>query len=81
MTRNAQPFPQTLTHDRDVLQQDVELPRPCQQILPDLCRDDLSLGDQLGSIELGNGGFEDFVTDRGKDSFVVAIRPCRDEIR
>jgi hypothetical protein len=29
------------------------------------------LGDQFGGVELGDDGFEDFVSDGGQDTFVV----------
>ena len=78
------PAPETLeanrsTHDRDVLEQNVKLPRPGQQVLPDLCRDDLSLGDQFRRVELSDGGLQDFVTDGGEDSLVVAAQESRCE--
>jgi len=29
------------------------------------------LGDELGGVELGDDGFEDFVTDGGEDALIV----------
>jgi hypothetical protein len=60
------------THNRDILQQDVELSCSGQEILPDLGRNDLSLGDQLGRVELRNGSFENLISDGRKNSLIVA---------
>lgn len=58
-------------HQGDVLEDDVELSCALEQVLADPGRDDLALGDQLCGVELGDGGLEDFVADRGEDSLVV----------
>ncbi len=39
---------------------------------------DFSLSDQFGSIKLSDCSFEDFVSDRRKNSLVVAIELCED---
>lgn len=59
------------THQRDVLEDDVEFSRALEQVLADPGRDDFALGDQLCGVKLGDGGLEDFVADRGEDSLVV----------
>jgi hypothetical protein len=65
------PAPDSSTHDRNILEQDIELPRTGQQVLPDLGRNNLTLGDQLGSIELSYGSFQNFVSDRRKNTLIV----------
>jgi len=59
--------------DADVLERDVELLRPLQQVRPDPVADRFSLRDQLGRVELGNDGFEHFVADGGEDALVVVL--------
>ena len=57
--------------DGDVLQRDVELRCALHQIRANAVRHGLTLGDELGGVELSDDGFEDFVADGGEDSFVV----------
>jgi hypothetical protein len=40
-------------------------------VIADESRNVLSLGDQLGGVELGNDTLEDLVDDAGKDTLVV----------
>lgn len=47
----------------DVLKGDVEFLRALEQVAADTVADSFTLCDELGSVELGNDGFEDFVTD------------------
>jgi hypothetical protein len=68
------------THDRNVLQKNVELLCSVQQILPYPGTDDLSLGDQLCRVELRHGGFEYFVSDGWEDTLVVADGETTGEI-
>ena len=44
-----------------------------EQVGADLVGDGLALGDELGGVELGDDGFEDFVTDGGEDTLVVVL--------
>jgi hypothetical protein len=60
-------------HVRDghIFERNVELASALEEIVPDAVGDGFSLGDELGGIELGNDGFEDFVSDRGEHALVV----------
>lgn len=60
------------THNRDILELDVELLGTLQQVVADTRRDDLTVGDELGSVKLRDGGLEHLVTDGRKDTLVVA---------
>ena len=57
--------------DGDVLKGDVELGSTTGQVALDALGDGLTLGDELGSVELGDDGLEDFVTDGGKNTLIV----------
>ena len=57
--------------DGDVFKSDIELACPSHEVCPDPLRYGFSLSDEFGGIELGDDGFEDFVSDGGEDSFVV----------
>ena len=57
--------------DRDVLERDVELGGAADEVGADAGGDGLALCDELGGIELGDDGFEDFVPDGGEDALVV----------
>lgn len=57
--------------DGDVLEGNVELVGTAEQVGADAVGDGFSLCDELGGVELGDDGFEDFVADGGQDSFVV----------
>lgn len=62
--------------DGDVLERDVELRRPFQQVGADAVRDGFALCDQLRGVKLGDDCFEDFVADGGEDALVV-VRTIR----
>lgn len=57
--------------DGDVVQDEIEPTGPAHEVFTDETRDHFSLGDELGCVELGHDGFEDFVYDRREDAFVV----------
>lgn len=59
------------TYNGHILELNVELSGAFSQILTDLGRDQLTLGDQLASIELGHNRLQDFVSDGGQDTLVV----------
>lgn len=67
--------------DGHILKSDVEFGSSAGEVLADLLRDGLSLGDELGSIELGDDGLEDFVTDGGEDSLIVVDTEVLGRIR
>lgn len=56
---------------RYILQSDVELRCPPQKVCSNPSGNRLPLGDEFGSIELGDNGFEDFIADRRKNTFIV----------
>jgi hypothetical protein len=60
-------------HVRDghVLEGDVELAGALEQVGADAVGHGFALGDELGGVELGDDGFEDFVADGGEDTLVV----------
>lgn len=65
--------------DGNVIQDDSELRSPLGQVVVDLLRDQISLGDQLSGVELGHDGLQHFGGDRRKDSlFVVLAQDCVD---
>lgn len=55
----------------DVVEDEVEPPRPAGEVFTDKTGDHLTLGDELGSVELGDDGFEDFVDDGRENAFIV----------
>jgi hypothetical protein len=57
--------------DGDVLEGNVELAGALEQVCADFVGDGLALGDELGGVELGDDGLEDFVTDGGEDTLIV----------
>ena len=57
--------------DGHIFKGDIELRGPLEQVCADAGRYGFTLCDQLRGVELGNYGFEDFVTDRGEDTLVV----------
>lgn len=59
------------TYNGHILELNVELSGTLSQILTDLGRNQLTLGDQLTSIELGNNRLQDLVSDGGQDTLVV----------
>jgi len=44
-----------------------------EQVCTDALRDSLTLGDEFGGVKLGDDGFEDFVADGRKDTFIVVL--------
>ena len=57
--------------DGDVFESDVELRGALQEIGTYAGGDGFSLRDQLGGVELGDDGFEDFVANGGEDALIV----------
>ena len=57
--------------DGDIFQGDVELCGSLHEVCADAVGDGFTLGDQLGGIELGDDGLEDFVSDGGQDTLIV----------
>lgn len=57
--------------DGDVLEGNVELGGAAGEVVLDALRDGLALSDELGGVELGDDGLEDFVSDGGEDSLIV----------
>lgn len=57
--------------DGDILEGNVEFRSSEGEVGADTVRDGFSLGDELGGVELGDDGLEDFVTDGGEDSLIV----------
>jgi hypothetical protein len=55
----------------NVLEGDVELAGALEQVGADAVGHGFALGDELGGVELGDDGFEDFVADGGEDALVV----------
>ena len=59
--------------DADVFEGDVEFFGALEEFGPDAGGDLFSLGNQFGSVELGDDGFENFVSDGGEDSLIVVL--------
>ena len=59
--------------DGDILEGDVELLGALEELGADAVGDLLTLGDELGSVELGNDSLEDFVSDGGEDTLIVIL--------
>ena len=57
--------------DGNILEGDVELVGALEQVCADLVGDGLTLGDELGGIELRDDGLENLVSDRRQDTLVV----------
>ena len=57
--------------DGDVLEGNVELGGAAGEVAADALGDGLTLGDELGGVELGDDSFQDFVSDGGEDTLVV----------
>jgi hypothetical protein len=57
--------------DGDVLESDVELGGTAGKVGPDALGDSFTLGDELGGVELGNDGLQDFVTDGRENALIV----------
>ena len=59
--------------DGDVLKSNVELLSTLEEVGADAVGDGLTLGDELGSVELGDNGLQDFVSDRREDTLIVIL--------
>ena len=57
--------------DGDVLQSDVELRSALEKVGADAVGHGFTLRDELGGVELGHDGFEDFVSDGGENTLVI----------
>jgi hypothetical protein len=57
--------------DGDVFEGDVEFLGALEELGADTVADRLTLGDEFGSVELGDDGLEDFVADGWEDTLVV----------
>lgn len=57
--------------DGNVLESDVEFLGALEQLGAYAVRDSLTLGDELGSVELGDDGLQDFVANGGENTLVV----------
>jgi hypothetical protein len=57
--------------DGDVFEGNVELAGALEQVGADLVGDGLTLGDELGGVELGDNGLEDLVTNGREDTLIV----------
>lgn len=55
----------------DVVEDEVELFCLVGEVFMDKMGDYFMLGDELGSVELGDDGFEDFVDDGRENVFIV----------
>ena len=62
-----------VTYQGDVVQDDVEIPGPLDQLLPDQHADLGSLGDELRGVELGHDGLEHLVADGRENPLVVVL--------
>ena len=59
--------------DGDVLKSDVKLLGALEEIGADAVGDSLTLGDELGGVELGDNGLQDLVSDRWEDTLIVVL--------
>lgn len=59
--------------DGDILKGDVEFGGAAEEVGANAVGDGFTLGDEFGSIELGDDGLENFVSDRGEDTLVVIL--------
>ena len=59
--------------DGDVLKSDVKLLGTLEEVGADTVGDGLALGDELGGVELGDNGLQDFVSDRWEDTLIVIL--------
>lgn len=57
--------------DRDVLEGDVEFGGAAGEVRADAVGDGLTLSDELGGVELGDDGLEDFVADGGENTLII----------
>jgi hypothetical protein len=59
--------------DGNVLKSNVELLGTLEEVAADAVGDGLTLGDELCGVELGDDGFEDFVSDGWEDTLIVIL--------
>lgn len=59
--------------DRYILESDVEFLCTLEKIGADPVADCFTLGNELGGVELGDDGFEDFVANGGENTLVVIL--------
>ena len=59
------------TYDGDILELDVELTGTLSKVLTDFGRDELTLGNELTSIKLGNNRLQHLVSDRGQYTLII----------
>lgn len=59
--------------DAHIFECDVELSGALEELGSDTVADCLTLGDELGGIELGDDGFKNFVSDRWEDTLIVVL--------
>jgi len=57
--------------DGDVFERNIELLGAFEKVCTDAIGDGFTLRDEFGGVELSNNGFEDFVADGGKNTFIV----------
>jgi len=57
--------------DGDVFEGDVKFLGALQELGADAVGDGFALGDELGGVELGDDGLEDFVSDGWEDTLIV----------
>ncbi len=59
--------------DGDIFKGDIEFLGALEEVGADSVADGFTLGDEFCGVELGNNGFQYFVTNGGKNSFVVVL--------
>lgn len=59
--------------DGNVLKSNVELLGTLEEVAADAVGDGLTLCDELCGVELGDDGFEDFVSDGWEDTLIVIL--------
>lgn len=59
--------------DGDILERNVEFLCAFEEVGPDAVADGFTLGDKLCGVELGDDGFEDFITDGRQDTFIIVL--------
>ena len=59
--------------DGNILKSDIELLSTLEKIGTDAVADGLTLGNELGGVELCNDGLENFVSDGWKNTLIVVL--------
>jgi len=59
--------------DGDIFKSNIEFLSALEEVCADPVANGFTLGDEFCSIELGDNGFEDFVANGRKDSFIVVL--------